>query len=136
MNDLTPPQRPAGAPCASRPHGRGAGLLRRLRCERGITIVELVATMGVMAVVGGALTSVIAAATKAEVRTNRTFQAQLQGRLALDKLRRELHCASTATVVNGSGATLGSGSFGQGVRVTLGGYCPTNGLTSSPTATV
>jgi type II secretory pathway pseudopilin PulG len=125
----------SGAPGPAR-DSRGRRLRRRLADERGITIVELLATMAVMTIVGGALTSVIAAATKAEVRTNRTFQAQLQGRLALDKLRRELHCASAATIVNGSGTQLAAGSFGQGVRVTLGGYCPTNGLTTTASQTV
>jgi hypothetical protein len=94
-------------------------------------MTELVVTMGLMAIVGGALSAVIASATKAEVHTNLSYQAQVQGRLALDKLRRELHCAASVSVVNSTGTQLSAGAFGQGANVIMGGYCPTNGLTTN-----
>src|SRR5262245_39407493 len=85
---------------------------RRLAQERGIGMIELVVTMGLMAIVVGALSSVIVAASKAEVRTNRTFQAQVQGRIALNKLRRELHCASAVTVKSSTGTAVSNGTAG------------------------
>ena len=117
-----------------------APLLRRARAlaaeERGVTMAELVVTMAVMSIVGAALTTVVVEASTTQVRTNRSFQAQVQGRLGLDKLRRELHCASSVAVVNGSGTAVAAGTSGNGINVILGGYCPTNGLTSNAGLTV
>jgi hypothetical protein len=53
------------------------------------------------------------------------FQAQQDARLALDKLRQEIHCASA---VSGTPPT-------SSITITLGSYCPTSGLPASPPAT-
>lgn len=95
-----------------------------------MTIIELLVTMAITMIIVTALTTVIVEASKAEVRINRSFQAQENGRLALDKLRRELHCAGAISVVNASGNAVAAGTAGHQVRVTLGGYCPSNGLTT------
>jgi len=50
------------------------------------------------------------------------FQAQGNARLALDKLRREIHCASG--VKDMTGGTLTAGSY-AGIRVALESYCAT-----------
>ena len=114
--------------------------LRRARAriaeEHGISIIELLVTMVIMTVIITALTSVIVEASKAQVRTSRTTQAQDQGRLALDKLRRELHCANSVSVVNASGTAVNAGTVGNQIRITLGGYCPSNGLTTNAATTV
>jgi type II secretory pathway pseudopilin PulG len=99
-------------------------------------MTELVVTMALMSIVAAALSSVIVAASNAEVRTNRNFQAQVQGRVALNKLRRELHCASAITVRNSSGSAVSAGTAGAQVAITLGGYCPTNGLTTNTSQSV
>ena len=122
------------------PDADRGGTLQRLRTrladERGVTLMELLVTMAVMIIVLAALSQVAVSASTAEVQTNRRFQAQTEGRKALDKLRRELHCASSLTVVNSSGTALAAGTSGTGIYVSLGGYCPTNGLTSSASTTV
>ena len=114
--------------------------LRRTRAhvaaDHGVSIIELLVTMVIMIVVVTALTSVIVEASKAQVRTSRTTQAQDQGRLALDKLRRELHCANSVSVVNASGTAVSAGTSGNQIRITLGGYCPSNGLTTNAATTV
>jgi len=119
---------------------RSAPPLRRARAraaeERGIAIAEMIVTMAVMIVVGAALTNVVVEASTAEVRINRSFQAQVQGRLGLDKLRRELHCAGSVSVVSANGAAVAAGTSGNGINVILGGYCPTNGLTSDTSLSV
>ena len=51
----------------------------------------------IMGVVMGSLTTVFVQASNAESDMNNRFQAQLTARLALDKMRREVHCASVAT---------------------------------------
>ena len=52
--------------------------------------------------------------TGAEVDMNNRFQAQQNARLALDKIRREAHCATAVTVSSASSVTLN-----------LPSYCPT-----------
>jgi Tfp pilus assembly protein PilV len=81
--------------------------LRRLlrRDERGITLVELLMTTVIMSIVLTSLTTLFIQGTNAELDMNNRFQAQLNARLSLDRLRRDLHCSSAGTVTN-SGATL------------------------------
>jgi prepilin-type N-terminal cleavage/methylation domain-containing protein len=78
----------------------------RRRCslpnERGFTIVELLTAMTIMGIVLGGLTTVFVSGSKAELNTNRRFQAQADGRLALDKLRTDVHCSSAATTTSSS----------------------------------
>lgn len=72
-----------------------------MRDESGYTLVELMTVLLIFGTVMGALVSLFVAATESEVQSNRRFQAQQNARLALDKLRREVHCASTASVTGG-----------------------------------
>jgi prepilin-type N-terminal cleavage/methylation domain-containing protein len=77
-------------------------LLRRLGRERGYSLVEMLIVMAILGVVMGALTTVFVQATNAEQDMNNRFQAQLTSRLALEKMRREVHCASGATPTGSS----------------------------------
>lgn len=72
-----------------------------MRDESGYTLIELMTVLVIFGTVMGALVSLFVAATESEVQSNRRFQAQQNARLGLDKLRREVHCASSATVTNG-----------------------------------
>ena len=90
-------------------------LLRRLGRERGYSLVEMLIVMSILGVVMASLTTVFVQATNAEQGMNDRFQAQLTARLALDKMRREVHCASVATPA-------GSASS---VTLTLPSYCKT-----------
>jgi prepilin-type N-terminal cleavage/methylation domain-containing protein len=74
-----------------------------MKDESGYTLIEMLTVLLIFGTVMGALISLFVAATNSEVQSNRRFQAQQNARLALDKLRREVHCSSTATVT-GSGA--------------------------------
>ena len=94
-------------------------------------MIELLVTMAVMLIILSALSTVAVEASRSEVKTNMRYQAQVEGRLALDKLRRELHCASAVTAVNSSGVPVSMGTAGNGINLILGGYCPTNGLTAN-----
>jgi type II secretory pathway pseudopilin PulG len=76
-------------------------LLRRLRGERGLTLVELIATMAIMLFVITALVQLMTSGTNAENNLNLRFQAQEEARLGLDLLRREVHNACAATVSGG-----------------------------------
>ncbi|HEV8105756.1 MAG TPA: hypothetical protein VGP69_18650, partial [Gaiellaceae bacterium] len=66
-------------------------------------------------VVMGSLTTVFVQALNSETDMNNRFQAQLTARLALDKLRREVHCASAVTPAGTSSS----------VTLTLPSYCKT-----------
>ena len=80
--------------------------LRRLwRDEGGFTLVELVTVLALMLITMTALSYAMIAAHKTEEDLNRRFASQVNARIALDKLRREIHCASAVTPA-GSSATI------------------------------
>lgn len=79
-----------------------SGLARLLRGERGQSLVEMLTVMLIMGVVIGGLTTLFVQGSNAELDLNARFQAQLNSRLALDKLRREIHCASVITPTGAS----------------------------------
>ena len=71
--------------------------LRGLGGERGLTLVELLVVTVVFGIVIGAVTTLFVQATSSEADLNSRFRAQLSARLALDRLRREIHCATAVT---------------------------------------
>jgi prepilin-type N-terminal cleavage/methylation domain-containing protein len=89
---------------------------RLLRDESGYTLVELLTVLMILGVVMGGLTTVFVSATSSEADMNNRFQAQQGARLALDKLRREVHCASSATP---------AGSNVSSITLTVPTYCKT-----------
>jgi prepilin-type N-terminal cleavage/methylation domain-containing protein len=90
-------------------------LLRALREERGYSLIEMLIVLSITSVVMGALTVLFIQASNAEMDTNNRFQAQQTARLALDKMRREVHCASMATPAGQSSS----------ITLTLPNYCKT-----------
>jgi type II secretory pathway pseudopilin PulG len=97
---------------------------RRLAAEGGYSLSELVIVLAILLIVVGALTQLFVSASTAQVDMTRRFEAQQEMRLALDKLRREIHCASDATANNG--VALAAATAYPAVRFALPGYCPTN----------
>ena len=69
----------------------------RLRGEAGYNLVETLTVMAIMGIVFGGVTSVFVAGSKAQAEQDRRFQAQQNGRVALDKIRKDIHCASDVT---------------------------------------
>jgi prepilin-type N-terminal cleavage/methylation domain-containing protein len=64
--------------------------------EQGYSLVEMVVVMAILGVVLSGLTTVFVGGSNAEISMNRRFQAQQQARLAIDRLRGDIHCASAA----------------------------------------
>lgn len=71
--------------------------VRQGRREAGYSLVEMVTVMAIMSVVFAGITDVFVSGSKAQADQDRRFQAQLGTRLALDKIRRDIHCASDVT---------------------------------------
>jgi prepilin-type N-terminal cleavage/methylation domain-containing protein len=95
---------------------------RRLGAQGGYTLVEMLTVLLILGVVMAGLTTVLASATNADADMNNRFQAQQATRLALDKLRREVHCSSAATP---------TGTTTSSITLTLPTYCKTySGSTS------
>jgi prepilin-type N-terminal cleavage/methylation domain-containing protein len=92
-------------------------LLRALRRERGYSLIEMLIVLSITSVVMGSLTVLFIQASNAELDMNNRFQAQQEARLGLDKMRREVHCASMATPAGQSSS----------VTLTLPNYCKTGG---------
>jgi type II secretory pathway pseudopilin PulG len=97
---------------------------RRLRRagarQDGLTLVELVIVMVTLGVILGALTTVFVTSTSGEADLNDRFQAQRQAGSALDRLRRDVRCASAITPAGTASSvtlTLPTGCSGGGTQV-------------------
>lgn len=91
-------------------------LLRRLRSQSGYTLIELLVVLSIFMVVLTSITTLFVSGAKAELDANRRFEAQQNARLAVDKMRREIHCASALTLTSAASIT-----------ITLPAGCPTAG---------
>jgi len=81
--------------------------LRRLRtCERGTTLIELLVSMVLLAILMTALVTLFVSGSNAEAQANFKFRAQAEARVALDTMRRDIHNACAATVTGGTRVTL------------------------------
>ena len=90
----------------------------RLAAPGGFTIPEMLVVLAIMGIVTTALVQLFVSASKTQVEMSNRFQAQQEGRIALDTLRRELHCASAI-----ASTQTGAGWPTKAVKVTLGSYC-------------
>jgi type II secretory pathway pseudopilin PulG len=77
--------------------GRLARLRRAALGEGGYALTELLTVLLILTIVLSGLTALFVSATTAEVDMRERFEAQQEARLAMDALRREVHCASAIT---------------------------------------
>ena len=92
----------------------------RLRGQAGYSMLELLMVMVILGTVIGAVTTLFVQASNAEFDMNRRFQAQQAARLAIDRMRREIHCASAITPTGASSS----------ISVTMPAGCPLSGGTT------
>ena len=107
----------------------GVGMIKRLRGRLaesgGFTLSEMVVVLAILGIVLAALVQLFVSASNAQVDMSKRVDAQQNARVALDKLRREIHCARTV-----------SGTVpGNSITITLGSYCPTNTSGADQTVT-
>jgi type II secretory pathway pseudopilin PulG len=93
---------------------------RRMRSRGGYTLIELVVVLSIFMIIVTALTTLFTSGAKAEMDLNRRFEAQQNARLALDRMRRELHCADSLT----PGADPDSDGNVASITVSLPSQCP------------
>jgi prepilin-type N-terminal cleavage/methylation domain-containing protein len=91
-----------------------ARLRARLAESGGYSLSEMLVVLAILGIVLAALVQLFVSASHAQLDMNNRFQAQQNARLALDGLRREIHCASG---VVGTPTT-------TSITITLGTYCP------------
>ena len=66
----------------------------RLRGEAGYSLVEMLTVMVIMSIVFAGITQIFISGSKAQIDQDNRFQAQLATRLAMDRVRKDVHCAS------------------------------------------
>ena len=86
-------------------HARPAPRLRTRGPTAGFTLIELLVVMVVMLAVLAPLAHSFVSAQSAQVDQTRRFDAQENARQALDRMRKDIHCAHGVTdpYVNASG---------------------------------
>ena len=94
--------------------------LRRLPGQAGYTLVEMLTVMIILSIVMTALTTLFVQGSNSQRDLNNRFEAQQQVRLALDKMRREIHCAKEGETAGGTGGA-------SEVTLRLPAQCPTAG---------
>jgi prepilin-type N-terminal cleavage/methylation domain-containing protein len=82
------------------------------RGEGGYSLVEMMVVMVVLTTILTGITSAFIQGSRAELHLNNRFSAQLQANQSLDRLRRDVHCASSAAI-SGSTLTLSGCSSGD-----------------------
>lgn len=85
--------------------------------EDGFTLVEMLVVLSILGVVLAALTVLFTGALSSQNDQTNRAQVQQDARLGLDRMRREIRCASDLTT--------GGGFPASAVTITLASYCPT-----------
>lgn len=86
--------------------------------------------LAILGTVVGAITTLFVSGSRAQVEMNQRFEAQNTARLALDRLRRDVHCANGATGTSSTSVTLTYSATGcnSGVSIT---WCTGAGTSGS-----
>jgi prepilin-type N-terminal cleavage/methylation domain-containing protein len=100
----------------------------RVRGQAGYSMLELLMVMVILGTIIGAVTTLFVQAENAEFDMNRRYAAQQSARVAIDKMRREIHCASGITPTGTSSS----------ISVTMPSQCPSvgGGAPGGPPTTV
>lgn len=97
----------------------GLHVRRVAEAEEGFTLPEMLVVLAIIGVVLAGITQLFMSGVNSERDQTNRARAQQDARLGLDKLRREIRCASALTTPSGYPASA--------ITITLGSYCPTAG---------
>jgi prepilin-type N-terminal cleavage/methylation domain-containing protein len=97
----------------------------RATAQDGFTLVEMLVVMTILGIVIGGLAVMFSGALNSQSDQTNRAEVQQDARLGLDRMRREIRCASDITTPSGYPAST--------VTITLGSYCPT--AAGAPTVT-
>jgi prepilin-type N-terminal cleavage/methylation domain-containing protein len=106
-------------------HGFERSLAAQTRDESGFTLIELLVVLLILGILLAGLTQLLVSALHSQTDQTARAQGQLDARLALNKLRREIHCGGSVSP-NPSGAWPT-----KAITITLGSWCPTNSAGSA-----
>ena len=103
--------------------------LRRLNSEAGYTLIELLVVMGILGLVLAPLASSFTSAMRNQTDQTRREQAYANARLALQRMRLDIHCSGGVTSVDhntqsGFTLTLTENPQLSGLGVPLDSWCP------------
>jgi type II secretory pathway pseudopilin PulG len=84
--------------CNAMDGGQQRSLPARLLCQTGYTLVETLVVMTLLVIVIGSVADAFSSASKTEVDQTARANDQEAARLTLQRLRRDIHCASAARV--------------------------------------
>jgi prepilin-type N-terminal cleavage/methylation domain-containing protein len=104
-------------------------LERVVRDERGFTLIELLTALSILLIVMGTLTTLMVSATRSEVDLTQRVQAQQEARLALERIRHEIHRACSASATASSVQLTLPGSTGCDASATTVTWCMAGGGT-------
>jgi prepilin-type N-terminal cleavage/methylation domain-containing protein len=89
-----------------------------VRGEGGYSLVEMLTVLAIMSFVLGGVVTLFVAGSNSQLDMNRRFEAQQTARLALDRMRREIHCSKGASTAGGMGES-------SAVTLRLASHCKT-----------
>ena len=92
-------------------------ILRRLGRQGGYTLIELLLVCAILGTVLASLGVLFLSASGSQIDMNRRFMAQQDARVAVDKMRREIHCSDE---ISPSGVS-------TAITVRLPAQCPSAG---------
>jgi prepilin-type N-terminal cleavage/methylation domain-containing protein len=92
-------------------------ILRRLARQGGYTLIELLLVCAILGTVLASLSVLFLSASSSQIDMNRRFRAQQDARVAVDKMRREIHCSDQISPSGISAA----------ITVRLPAQCPSAG---------
>ena len=77
-------------------------MIGRLEDQSGYSLIELLIVVSILTVILGGVVALFVQGLNSESDQNRRFQAQQDARLAMDKMRREIHAACTISGASSS----------------------------------
>ena len=100
-----------------------------VRDERGFSLIELLTALSILLIVMGTMTTLMVSATRSEIDLTQRVRAQQETRLALERIRHDIHRACSATGTSSTVQLELPGSTGCDASATTVTWCMAGGGT-------